>query len=441
MALHDELTGLPTRHLLEERARQALALADRRECNVGVLHLDLDAFGEVNERLGYSAGDRVLAEVARRLRGVLRSTDAAARVGGDDFAVVLTVVDGEDGIVAAIHRVLDEFRRPFLAGQDATELDCRIGAVLYPDHGEDPGELLAGARRALDRALAEDQRFVLFDPTVDPRPGPAAAARARSVKIEQLRQAVEADQLELHYQPVVSLDQARMVGAEALVRWRRSDGRILEAADFVPVAEHEGLIAELDGRVLEEAIRRLADWRSREDLEWISVNVAARTFHHGTIPERVSELLEEHGVRGSRLVLEVSESTALRNPEATRETARSLQSLGVGLALDDFGTGYSALAYLRPHPADLLKIDMRFVRRLSRDDDPEGNGQLVDAVIRLGHALGVEVVAKGVESEDEHGWLEASDCDYAQGFHLGRPVPADELFESPLAGSAAGSEG
>ncbi len=418
MALHDELTGLPNRRLLRERADQAMTLADRRGAKVGLLYIDLVSFKMVNDSLGHTAGDRVLAAVAKQLASRARDSDTPARVGGDEFVVLLPEVDGEDDLRAAAERFSEIFETPFPTPERAVHLDGRMGGALYPDHAGDFDRLLSNADRALTRGRSEDQAVTLAH-----EGGDAAAAEDELATAEALRGALDRDELEVHYQPIVRPADGETIGVQALVRWRRGE-ELLTAGQFLATAERIGVIRDIDHWVLERVAEQLAAWRERGSLEWVGVNLSARTFNEPGLPARIRDLLEEAGVEGSRLVVEITERAALRDPDRTRETIEQLRGAGVRIAIDDFGTGYSAVAHLKRYAADLLKVDMVFTDEFGRED---GDVELGEAILELGHASGVEVVAEGIERSEQSRWIADSDFDYAQGFHYARPVPPSEI--------------
>lgn len=417
MALHDELTGLPNRRLLAERADQALRLADRTGEQVGLLYLDLVSFKMVNDSLGHTAGDRVLVEAGKRIRSGLRESDTAARVGGDEFVVLLPEVEGREGLEAAADRLAGLFERPFATDPRPVHQEIRLGGALYPDHAGSFDDLLTRADRALTRARTESRAFAFYASDAD-------TAQDRLATVQGLRRALEEDRLRLYYQPVVRLADGEVAGVESLLRWPREDGRVLTAGQLLPLAERRGLIRQLDGWMLRRASRQLAEWDDRIVPGWMGINLSGRIFQEPGLAEEVQHIFEETGADPSRVVVEITEQAALRDPERTRRNLAALREAGIRVAIDDFGTGHSAIAHLKQYPADLLKIDMIFVRGVEPGDP---DSELTEALVRLGQTTGAEVVAEGIETAEQRDWIAATSCEYGQGFHLGRPVPAEEL--------------
>lgn len=420
LAYHDPLTGLPNRRLLAEHAGQVLSAAGRRGDRVGVLYLDLARFKRINDTLGHSAGDRVLVETADRLRRGLRDADTAARVGGDEFAVLLPDVEGTEAVVRVAERLRDRLDRPFrLSGRDF-RVTPQVGAAVFPEHGEDFPELFSAADRAMYRAKREPGTgIVVADPGTD-APAPQAL-----VEEEQLRRALDTGRLVPHYQPVLAADDLGRVGAEALARWEHPERGVLPAGEFVHLAERTGVIRTLDLRMLERAVGRAAEWCGDGPLEWVSVNLSPASFEPDGIVERVRERLEAEGVEPGRLWLEVTEQVSVRKPREAARTLAQLHDLGVKVVIDDFGTGHSALAYLHRFPADVLKMDRLFVNRLGRSEPEE---RLVEGVLGLGRKMGMEVAAEGIEREEQAEWLRARGCDLLQGRYFSPALPADRFL-------------
>ena len=419
MAYHDPLTDLANRRLLEERARMSLAFADRHGIQAGLVYLDLSRFKRINDTLGHEAGDAVLVEVARRIQSCLRGSDTAARIGGDEFACLLAEVGGERGALAVAHRISEQLSAPFELGDRTLHVDAQIGVSLYPEHAPDFEGLLAAADRAMYRTKIDGNPAIevfssLLDQTV-----PDEIAQE-----EELREALERDQFTLHYQPIVRISDGSLVGAEALIRWNHPVRGLLDASEFIRVAERCGVVRQLDGWVLEEAFRQAKAWENREAPEWISLNQSIRSLRDPELTSRIEGLLRRSKLPARRIVLEVNEGVAVRSPEPVAERLAALQRLGIQIALDDFGTGHSTLAYIKHFPADMIKLDGFFVHDLGTNHDSRN---LVKAVIQMGRALGVTVIAEKVESETQHDWLRSVGCDLVQGFFTGRPAPAGQL--------------
>ncbi|MEY2434408.1 MAG: hypothetical protein QOC92_4133 [Acidimicrobiaceae bacterium] len=423
-ALHDSLTGLPNRLLFLDRLENAMARA-ARDVSIApaVMFLDLDRFKSVNDGLGHEAGDDLLAAVAARLRDALRPGDTIARFGGDEFVLLCESVIDRERAEEVGARVLACFEQPFLVDGESLRISASIGVALF-DPGHTAGEIVRDADAAMYRAKAQGRgRVQLFD----------ASTRAHEllrVHTESaLRQALERGELRVHYQPIFALSDLRPVGVEALVRWQHPTRGLLSPGDFIAVAEESGLIVPIGTWVLAEACRQVAEW----NLELpeghalsLSVNLSARQLAEPGLVESVRATLDEVGIDPGTLDLwlEVTETFVLRDPETAAARLAELRSLGVRLAVDDFGTGYSSLSYLRQFPVSSLKIDRAFVAGLGSSDEDEA---IVLAMVHLAHALGIEVVAEGVESDVQLARLRDIGCDFAQGFLLQVPLPGSQL--------------
>jgi diguanylate cyclase (GGDEF)-like protein/PAS domain S-box-containing protein len=425
-ALHDHLTGLPNRSLLLDRLSQAVARLGRADTRLGVLFFDLDHFKVINDSLGHDAGDRVLQAVAARVAGVLRPTDTLARLGGDEFVVVCEALEGPDDASAVADRIARALAPPIDEGEDELIVGASIGVVVTGDDHADPAGLIRDADAAMYRAKEQGRgRAELFDE------GMRVRVVGRLRKERALRRALQRDELRVHYQPVVSLPDLGVTGVEALVRWEHPERGLLAPAEFVPLAEETGLILELGDWVLAEACRQAAAWTGvlGEDrtLE-VAVNLSTKQLSQADLAKRVAALLERYGLPPAQvaLCLEITESLMLEDPMVTGGLLGDLARLGVRLAIDDFGTGYSSLAYLRRFPVHTLKVDRSFVSGLGLDADSRA---VVAAIIELAHALGLEVVAEGVEEQVQLQALVELGCDRAQGFLFAHPAPPEALAE------------
>jgi diguanylate cyclase (GGDEF)-like protein/PAS domain S-box-containing protein len=425
-ALHDHLTGLPNRSLLLDRLSQAVARLGRADTRLGVLFFDLDHFKVINDSLGHDAGDRVLQAVAARVAGVLRPTDTLARLGGDEFVVVCEALEGPDDASAVADRIARALAPPIDEGEDELIVGASIGVVVTGDDHADPAGLIRDADAAMYRAKEQGRgRAELFDEGMRVR----VVGRLRQERA--LRRALQRDELRVHYQPVVSLPDLGVTGVEALVRWEHPERGLLAPAEFVPLAEETGLILELGDWVLAEACRQAAAWTGvlGEDrtLE-VAVNLSTKQLSQADLAKRVAALLERYGLPPAQvaLCLEITESLMLEDPMVTGGLLGDLARLGVRLAIDDFGTGYSSLAYLRRFPVHTLKVDRSFVSGLGLDADSRA---VVAAIVELAHALGLEVVAEGVEEQVQLQALVDLGCDRAQGFLFAHPAPPEALAE------------
>lgn len=421
LAYYDALTDLPNRALLVQRAELALALVTRHRRELAVLFLDLDRFKEVNDSLGHAEGDALLVEVAARLQALVRVEDTICRLGGDEFVLLLPDA-GQEGALRVADKLLAAFRRPFAVAGHSLGVTVSIGIALYPHDGADFTELLKNADTALYRAKQEGRNTRLFyDRKMN------AATFERLVLEGELRQAVATGQLRAYYQPKVRLADGGLAGAEALVRWQHPDRGLVSPGQFIPVAEASDLIVALGDWMLMEVCRQMAAWR-KAGLPplTVAVNLAARHFRLPQLADRAHGLLEAYGLPPRALELEITESTLLEAGTRTAQTLLALERLGIGLALDDFGTGYSSLSYLKRLPLTALKIDQSFVRDLVTDSDDR---TLAATIVALGHSLGLQVVAEGVETEQQRSILFEQGCDLAQGYLFSRPLPAEEFTD------------
>ena len=415
LALHDALTDLPNRTLFADRVEQAIALADRNRVDGAILVLDVDHFKEVNDTLGHHAGDRLLCDVAHRLRAVLRSSDTVARLGGDEFAVLLPVVEGVGGATTVAEEIRSALAVPIELEGIEIEVEPSIGIVLFLEHGSTPDELLQRADVAMYLAKREKTGFAVYSAARDEH------TPRRLALLSELRRALEQQELVLHYQPIVDLHTGEVSAAEALSRWHHPVHGVVPPGEFIPLAERTGLIRELTLYVLESGLAQLAAWRSQGIDLALSVNLSARNLLDRGLPATVERLLGEHGIPADRLQLELTEDTIMRDPTRSLSVLSQLRTLGVRLAVDDFGTGYSSLSYLKHLPVTELKIDRSFVMHLTTD---ESDARIVQSTIDLSRNLGLRVVAEGVEDAETLGRLTDIGCHDAQGFFLSRPLPA-----------------
>jgi diguanylate cyclase (GGDEF)-like protein/PAS domain S-box-containing protein len=419
-ATHDHLTGLPNRALLQDRLGQAVAHLDRGEGAVAVLLLDLDRFKVVNDSLGHAAGDRILIGVAARLLGAVRPGDTVARLGGDEFVVVCDDLHGELDAVGLADRVASAFADPFVVENQVLNVSASIGIALARDESASPEALLRDADSVMYRAKARGgNRWEIFDATLRHRV-------VERLRVEtDLRRALDAEELALYFQPVISLVSGAVVGAEGLARWEHPDRGLILPDDFITVAEESGLVVPLGDWVLHEGCRRLAAWAKDEATAGhaISVNVSARQLMQSDIVAVVREALATTGVDPQRLILEITETALMEDVEVAGAVLRRLRALGVQLWVDDFGTGYSSLIYLRRLPIDGLKIDRSFVAGLTASAEDR---VIVESIVSLAHSLGLVALAEGVETEQQSERLRDVGCDLAQGFLWSAATPADD---------------
>ena len=419
-ALHDALTDLPNRTLFLDRLEHALARARRQVGSItGVLYIDLDRFKTVNDSLGHEAGDQLLIQVGRRLRGSIREADTPARLGGDEFAVLVEGVVEMTDVVVVAQRIRDALREPVTIGGKEIFVNPSIGVAGSADGREDASELLRNADTAMYRA--KEQRSgpcVIFEPKMH-------AAVMRRIDLDaDLARAVERNEFELHYQPVVRLEGEAIDGAEALVRWRHPVKGLISPAEFIGVAEETGQIVPLGRWVLKEAIRQAKAWQAADPSRGaftLSVNVSARQLLDPDLVGQLTGMLYETGFNPANLVLEITESVLMQDMPGTVATLRELKDLGLRLAIDDFGTGYSSLGYLRRFPVDVLKIDRSFIEGV---DEGTEQSAVARAIIGLSDALHLTTVAEGIETEAQLTLLRELGCQLGQGYFFSRPVPA-----------------
>lgn len=421
-AFHDRLTGLPNRALLTDRLSQQIRLSDRRgAAPFTLLLLDLDNFKTINDSMGHPVGDEMLVSVARRLEAAIRPGDTVARLGGDEFAVLVEGIGDESGMALVLARLQAAIEEPLDLHASRIVATASVGVVLSADAADSPEEILRDADVAMYQAKQAGRRtHVVFHPDM------RSAVSSRLALENQLRQAVERGEFELFYQPIIDLAKNRIAGFEALIRWRHPERGLVSPVDFIPVAEETGLIIEMGNWAIREASLRLVGWMAetgRREL-FVTVNVSARQFEpDGGLLEAVGVALERTGLSPHALKLEVTESLMSRNPEAATAILCRLSRLGVRLAIDDFGTGYSSLSQLHRLPFNTLKIDRSFTCQIGKD--PKGAGVL-DAINDIAGRMGLDVVAEGVETEDERRHLARIGCKYGQGYLFARPLVAQD---------------
>jgi diguanylate cyclase (GGDEF)-like protein/PAS domain S-box-containing protein len=425
-ALHDPLTGLPNRVLLVDRLRSAIARSRRNEsgCPV-VMFLDLDRFKLVNDSLGHGVGDEVLVEVAERLREVLRETDTVARFGGDEFVLLCEEMPDESSASSLAERIMSALEAPYELRGEQLRIGVSIGIAAVEDDGRSAEELLGDADYAmyLAKSRTGQRRVQLFDPAS------RVSVRQRVHTETSLAHALERGELEVHYQPILETRSLRTVGVEALARWRHPARGLLLPVDFLDIAEQTGLIVPIGAWVLEEASRQVREWnatRAPSEKISLSVNLSGRQLAEPQLTEHVASVISESGFESDdlQLCLELTETLLLSREDEGRRQVDALNDLGVRLAIDDFGTGYSSLKYVRELPVSVVKIDHAFVSGLGRSDSDDA---IVEAIVRLAGALGLSVVAEGVETEAQHSRLAAMGCDYVQGFLFCGPLPASSF--------------
>ena len=423
----DTLTGLPNRRHLGDALDLALAHARRDHSGFAVLLVDLDRFKQINDSLGQALGDRVLLEVAERIKTCMRQGDLLARVGGDQFALLVHQADRRGGEAAAV-RVLEATGRGYALDANQFTLTCSVGIALFPTDGSDGGELVRHAETAMQRAKQGGRAAFRFH-----QPSHNADLRSRMRLDHAMRQALASNRFRLAYQPQIDLASGAIVGAEALIRWRDPELGEVQPTQFIPVAEESGFIIAIGDWVLGQAVRQAAAWRSQGMPLPVAVNVSALQFQQHDFIDRVAAALQSADLPGALLELELTESILVRDADEALQRLHSLSHLGVRLAIDDFGTGYSSLAYLKRFPIEKLKIDRSFIRGVPADDSDAG---IVHAIIQMARALNLKVIAEGVETQAQRQYLALEGCDQLQGF-LFSPALDPVSFEERLRNQTA----
>jgi diguanylate cyclase (GGDEF)-like protein len=420
LASYDSLTELPNRHLLQDRLTQALAQARRNDKIVGTLFLDLDRFKVINDSLGHVSGDLLLKAVAERLKICLRDTDTVARVGGDEFIIIITNITQKEDVIHLAQRVIDQFSSPVILKDHEVFVTTSIGISLYPSDGGDIETLLKHADIAMYRAKevgGSNYQFYTMDMN--------SRALERLALENKLRRALENEELLLHYQPQVDLATGQTFAVEALLRWNNPELGFMLPGQFIQLAEETGLIVPIGEWVLYTACEECKAWQKAGfSPVRVEVNLSNRQFNDERLKETISHVLKDTGLKPQYLGLELTESSIMEDPEAAIETLRELRALGIRITIDDFGTGYSSLSYLKRFPFDALKIDYSFVHGINAN--PEDTA-IIKAIISLAHSLHKEVIAEGVETDKQLAFLRTHKCDKIQGFYFSRALPAEEV--------------
>ena len=422
MAWHDSLTGLANRNLLAERLDDALKMGKRLKKQVAVMVLDLDKFKPVNDLFGHGTGDKLLKVVSERLLHCAREVDTVARLGGDEFAIVFTNIEDDKNIVTIADRIINSIQQPTEVDGNVIQIGTSIGISFYPDDASTPDELIRMADVALYQAKDDGRRvFRLYDPQMD-----ADTKAQKQIEID-LNKALENDELLLHYQPQFDAITDEMVGVEALIRWVHPEKGMISPYSFIPVAELCGLMIPIGQWVLNTACKAAKSWQEKGLPKIrISVNISARQFHADNFLDTIEEALNMSNLDPRWLELEITEGIVIKNIDNVVTKLEELRKFGVFLSIDDFGTGYSSLAYLKRFPVNKLKIDQSFIKNIHQDKD---DASITDAVIRLGHSLGLMVVAEGVETKKHVTILKEKGCDVFQGYHFCRPIAYEEFVE------------
>ncbi|MQA64308.1 MAG: EAL domain-containing protein [Alphaproteobacteria bacterium] len=420
MLNYDTLTRLPNRELLLDRLTQSIATATRQESNVALLLLDLDRFKLVNESLGQDFGDKLLCRVAAEVQTCIGDSDTLARLGGDEFVVVLSGIRGAQDAAKAATKILRKLSTPFVIDGHEVFVTASIGISLFPNDGLDKNALITNADVAMYRAKEKGRNhFQFYASSMN------AATVARMALENDLRRAVERNELVLHYQPQMKCASGEIFGFEALVRWQHPELGLIPPVRFIPLAEESGLIVPIGEWVLNEACRQNKAWIDSGGKPMIvSVNLSSRQLHQERILKTVTDALGSSGLDARYLALEITESCLMHDPDDAVVTLSLLHNMGISVSIDDFGTGYSSLGYLKRFPLDALKIDRAFISEVT--ENPE-DAAIVRAILAMAHALRLKVVAEGVETEKQLRFLRKIGCDEVQGYLLSKPLPADDF--------------
>jgi diguanylate cyclase (GGDEF)-like protein len=433
-AFHDTLTGLANRSLFSNRVEHSLLASKRDGSTIAVLYCDLNGLKRVNDSLGYAAGDDALLVVADRLRSSVRGQDTVARMGGNEFAILLDRLTSPNDATLAMERVMALLRQPIQLPGAQIEFQPHIGIAVTIGAEETAENLLRNAAVAMHQARRYEGSYALFDPEMH-------ASAIRRIEVEsELRTALDEKQFVMYYQPTIDLQTGRLTGVEALVRWNHPRRGIVAPMEFIPLAEESGLIIPLGQWAIQESCRQIRIWQkeipANEPIA-LNVNLSARQLRHPNIVRDIADALDDSGLLPSRLILEITESVLMVDTSATISRLVQLKSLGVRLAIDDFGTGYSSFAYLRRFPVDIIKIDKSFVDGVATEPTASA---LVDAMIRIGKTLQLETVAEGVELVEQADRLRTLKCDIGQGYLFSRPLPSDAISAFLQERSASGQE-
>jgi diguanylate cyclase (GGDEF)-like protein/PAS domain S-box-containing protein len=422
LAYYDPLTGLPNRARLHTLLRQALVESQRAKSRGAILFVDLNRFKQINDSLGHRQGDALLKEVARRLAGCLRGEDIVARIGSDEFVVSLMGIARHEDASLVAQKLLDSLSRPITAGTHELQISASIGISVYPDDGDDAETLIKNADLAMDRAKQGEahESYLFFSHDMNKR------ALERLSMENNLRRAMERNELLLYYQPQLNAQTGRMIGAEVLLRWNHAENGMISPATFIPLAEETGLIVPIGQWVLETVCARNREWQlAGLPVVKLAVNISAKQFRPD-LPRTVAEILAHHALDARFLELEITESMIMQNAEGVIVMMDEFQLLGISLSLDDFGTGYSSLSYLKRFSIDKLKIDQSFVRGVTHDAD---DAAITRAIISLAKNLGLRVIAEGVETAEQLAFVQSAGCEEIQGYYYSRPLPEQEFIE------------
>ncbi|MCP4671854.1 MAG: EAL domain-containing protein, partial [Desulfobacula sp.] len=412
-ATHDNVTDLPNRILLMDRLEQAIQSGIRQKTILALLIFNINNFKEINDTLGHYNSDRLIKQVVSRLQGVARKSDTLSRLDGKEFAILLPVIQKNEDIILFINKIRKTFMEPFSIDKLTFEIQINIGAAIFPKHGKDVDTIMQRANVALFAAKQSNKRYTVYSSDMD-RQSPH-----RITMMGELRQAIENDELVLHYQPKINLHTRRIGGVEALVRWQHPEHGFLPPDEFIPMAERTGLIKLLSIWVLKRALAQAEKWHKKNLKLTIAINLSPSTFLDSDLPDLIIGMLSLYDIPPEYIILEITESSMIKDPDLAMEILYRLTQKGLKISIDDFGTGYSSLAYLKKLPASEIKIDKSFVSDMIKN---ENDAVIVKSIIDLGHNLSLNVVAEGVEDQETVARLKSLGCDVLQGYYFSKPL-------------------
>ncbi len=418
-ATHDSITDLPNRLLLMDRLEQAIQTALRQKASLAFLILDIDGFKEINDTLGHYNGDRLLKQVVSRLQGMVRKSDTLARVGADEFAILMQIKSNNENIIRIISKIQKIFIKPFSIDGLEFEIQASIGVSIFPEHGKGMDTIMQRANLALFAAKQDSKKYIVYSSRLD-KHNPH-----RLTMMGELRQAIENDELILHFQPKINLHTRKVIGTEALVRWQHPEHGFMAPDEFIPMAERTGLIKPLSIWVMNHALSQTEKWHRQNIKLSVAINLSPVTFLDTELPNRIIGMLSLYSVPPEFVIFEITESSMIKEPSLAMEIMNRLTEIGIKISIDDFGTGYSSFAYLKDLPTSELKIDKSFVTDML---EKENGTAIVKSVIDLAHNLNLNVVAEGVENKETALSLQKMGCDVLQGYYISKPLCNDDLL-------------